>query len=552
MKLYLTLLLFLLLPNVVFLIKSERINEISISEEKNIIEIEPNYIITQISWTKTEDYILNYVLGVFEASNDSSFINAIPITIIKEEGKFNEVNYIDLKILNTYKYIRYIPPNKNNTSIFPIKLYGYKIESSELLNQTKDFQVTNLPLISIHATKTINDEEIDCSVAIINNGTIEINENALIKLRGRSSNFASQKKSYRIKFNSKKKMLNFKGKEKKWSLIANHFDRSFLRNALAFKISELIQLKYTPRCQPVDVILNGNYQGNYFVCDKIEVGKNRVNITEMEPTDISEPNITGGYLLQIGGSSGGGFGFGRNEGRNSQSGSFKTAKGIVGSIESPKKDKITPEQKDYISEKLNQFEEEIYNGILDSIDLESYSKYFLVEEFCGDPDNVFSSFYFTKERNDDKFYFGPVWDFDLAFDNDKRLTPTSEKPKFCLYYGDSAGTTREFIKALIGNKKVMKYIKDTWDKLCDTVLNEQILQDFLDERSQYIEESAKLNILKWDNYVEEGNGRKMRGGGFGRKGENFEDSVGVVKEYVKNRFISLTGLINKAYSSLNE
>ena len=149
-------------------------------------------------------------------------------------------------------------------------------------------------------------------------------------------------------------------------------------------------------------------------------------------------------------------------------------------------------------------------------------------------------------------------DFDLAFDNNKRLAPTSEKPEFCLYYGDSAGTTREFIKALIGNKNVMKYIKDTWEKLCDTVLNEKVLQDFIDERSQYIEESVKLNILKWDNYVAEENGkggrgdRGDRGGGFGRKGENFEDAVGVLKEYVKNRFISLTDLINKAYSFLSE
>ena len=406
-----------------------------------------------------------------------------------------------------------------------------------------------MPLISIHASESIKDEESECSVTIINDGKIEINENALIKLRGRSSNFASQKKSYRIKFDSKRKILNFKGKDKKWSLIANHFDRSFLRNALAFKISELMQLKYTPRCQPVDLILNGNYQGNYYVCDKIEVGKNRVNIAKMESTDISEPNITGGYLLQIGGSSGG---FGRQGRGNTQTNSFKTTKGITGSIEYPKKDEITPEQKAYISEKLNEFEDEIYNGILDSIDLESYSKYFLVEEFCGDPDNVFSSFYFTKERNDDKFYFGPVWDFDLAFDNDKRLNPTSEKPQFCLYYGDSAGTTREFIKALIGNKNVMKYIKSTWEKLCDSVLNETILQDFIDEKSEYIEESVKLNILKWDNYVAEGNGKGGRGGGFGRKGESFEDAVGVIKEYVKNRFISLTELINKAYSSLDE
>ena len=554
MKLYLIISIFL--PVIVFSVKNEKIKEITVSEKNNIIEIGQNYVITQISWTKTEDYILNYLLGVFEASNDPSFKNGIPIAIIKEEGKFNEVNYLDINTLNTYKYIRYIPPNGNNTKIFPIKIYGYQIESSEKLNETKYFQVTNLPLVSIHtenSTETSKEKDINCFITIINDGKIEVNENALIKNRGRSSNFAAQKKSFRIKFDSKQKILNFKGKEKRWTLIANHFDRSFLRNVLAFKISELMKLKFTPRCQPVDVILNGNYQGNYYICDKIEVGNNRVNITKLTTTDISEPNITGGYLLEIDASSGFNDRFGGNGYGGGGANSFKTTKGIVGKIEFPKEDEITPEQKDYIIEKLNKFENDVYNGILDSIDLESYSKYFLIEEFSGDPDNVFSSFYFTKERNDDKFYFGPVWDFDLGFDNDKRLSPTSEKPEFCLNYGDSAGTTREFVKTLIGNKDVIGYIKKTWDNLCDTVLNEKVLVDFLDEKSEYIKESAELNLLKWDNYVESGKG-KGRGwgggfGGFGRKGENFEVSVEVVKDYVKDRFPSLTKLINSAYSS---
>ena len=555
MKLYFILSIYL--TTFIFSVKAEKITEISISEEDGIIEIEPNYIITQISWTKNEDYLLNYLLGVFEVSNDKSFSNSIPIAIIKEEGKFNEVNFIDINTPNTYKYIRYVAPNKNKTNILPIKIYGYPLESSENLNKTKYFQVTNLPLISINTKNSseIKDDDIDCSITIINDGKIENNENASIKLRGRSSKFGAQKKSYRIKFDSKQKILNFKGKEKKWTLIANHFDRSFLRNFLAFKISELIELKFTPRCHPVDVILNGNYQGNYYICDKLEVGKNRVNIAKLESTDISEPNITGGYLLQIDASSGGrggGGGWG-GYGNGGGANTFKTNKGIVGNIEYPDDDEITPEQKDYIIEKLNQFEDEIYNGIFDSIDLESYSKYFLVEEFSGDPDNVFSSFYFTKERNDDKFYFGPVWDFDLGFDNDRRLIPTSDKPEFCLNYGDSAGKTREFIKTLIGYKEVMGYIKKTWENLCDTVLTEKVLIDFLNEKSEYIKESAELNMLKWDNYVTEGKGgRQWGGGGFGRKGENFDDSVEVLKDYVKNRFISLTNLINKAYSSEEE
>ena len=61
---------------------------------------------------------------------------------------------------------------------------------------------------------------------------------------------------------------------------------------------------------------------------------------------------------------------------------------MTGIILCPENDEITEEQKIYINYRLNKLEDEVYNGILDSIDLDSYSKYFIIEEFCGDPDHV--------------------------------------------------------------------------------------------------------------------------------------------------------------------
>lgn len=58
--------------------------KIEISEKNNIIEIGENRLVTQISWTKTEDYYLNYLFGVFETSNDQSFKNGITIGIIRK------------------------------------------------------------------------------------------------------------------------------------------------------------------------------------------------------------------------------------------------------------------------------------------------------------------------------------------------------------------------------------------------------------------------------------------------------------------------------------
>jgi len=500
-----------------------------------VIELESDFIVTKISWTRKENYKFNYLLGVFEGANDPSFMDAIPIGIIKEEGGIDESNYVNIDIPFSFKYIRYVPPNRNNTDINPIQIYGYK--KSGDIPEAKAFQATNLPLISIH---TENDQapnrngDINCRIVLINEGKTEINDTAGIKVRGRTTGLIPPKKPYRIKFTNKQKIFNFKGKDKKWTLLANAFDRSLIRNSIAYKISELMKFKFTARCEPVDLLLNGNFQGNYYLCDKIDVDKNRINITKMEMTDITVPNVTGGYVLEIDSLS------------SWEKNSFKTARGIPGQIIYPEDDEITPEQSTYIKDKINQFEDEIYKGILDNIDLESYSKYFLVEEFCGDPDHVWSSFYFTKERNDNKFYFGPVWDFDLAFDNDERLYPTSLKSDFCFKLCDSAGTARDFIQALIGNKNVIGYIKNFWDELTNTVLTENILFDFIEELKRKIQESSELNFIKWDNFVPET--PSPWDIDFGRKGEDFETSVEVVKGYVKDRFISLTNLINKAYS----
>ena len=507
----------------------------------NIIEIDQNFIITSISWTKKGDYIFNYLLGVFEGSNETSFMEGIPIGIIKPKGELEEINNIEINYPDTFKYIRYIPPNNNFTDISPIKIFGYEKNSNTFKNE-KNFQVTNLPLISIHTENSLEPifwgGYLNCKIKIINEGKIELNEKALIEVSGRTTGKIPPKKPYKIVFSTEQKIINFKNREKELYLLANFFDRSLLRNSLALKISQLVELKYTPRCLPVDVIFNGNFRGNYYICEKIEIGKNKINITKINNNDINEPNITGGYLLMI------------DNLLNYESGGYITKKGLRCAIIYPEEFEITPEQETFIKYNLNKLENEIYNGILDSIDLDSYSKFFIIKEFCGDPDHIYSSFYFYKERNDDKFYFGPVWDFDTAFDNDKRLIPTNNKTDFCFNYGESSGTSRELIKSLIGNKDVIEYIKKTWEKLCKFVLNEKILIDFIEEEKEKIKESGELNFLKWDN-IEKGQGRyDYLKFDYGRsQEENFEVSIEILKDYIKKRFITFTNLINNAVLS---
>ena len=63
--------------------------DLQLSEGNAIIELDSDFIITQISWTKKDSYKYNYLLGIFEASNDPSFEQGIPIAIIKEKGELD-------------------------------------------------------------------------------------------------------------------------------------------------------------------------------------------------------------------------------------------------------------------------------------------------------------------------------------------------------------------------------------------------------------------------------------------------------------------------------
>ena len=101
----------------------------------------------------------------------------------------------------------------------------------------------------------------------------------------------------------------------------------------------------------------------------------------------------------------------------------------------------------------------------------------------------------------------------------------------------------DFTKALIGNKIIINYIKNTWENLKDSNLNENVLLNFIEQQKEYISESAELNFLKWNAYI--------RGTNFG-KGfllERFNIDVDILKEYVTKRFPKLTELINNAVST---
>ena len=368
--------------------------------------------------------------------------------------------------------------------------------------------------------------KVNIIVTIINEGSINAKQSGTIKIRGNSS-ARSEKKPYLINFDEKTTFLDMPCKDKKWTLIPNMYDKSLLRNLLGYKMGSIFGIKFNPSYRFVDFILNGNYRGNYMICDKIEVKKDRINITEMDETCVDEPEISGGYLLE-----GVGAKFGGDD-------SFTTNKGITLTYGYPESDDILEVQKEYIKSKINEIEAKCYEDNVENIDLESFVRYFLVEDFSANQDAIFNSFFVYKERGDDKIYFGPVWNFDLSFDNAMSLYPTNEKKNFAYKFSLSDGTANKLVDNILSNEIVLKKVKETWDEMTNSVFTKKIILDFLDEQIKYINESQRLNYIKWDvlkkrQFLE----ARCRG--------SFQAEVDYLKDFVEKRFDVFGEIIRNA------
>ena len=86
-------------------------------------------------------------------------------------------------------------------------------------------------------------------------------------------------------------------------------------------------------------------------------------------------------------------------------------------------------QMEYISDLYQRFEDAVFAGngrnalgehYTDIADLESLAKYYMISEWCSNMDSGLTSTYFYKpEGADSKLFAGPVWDYDIAFGNNK-------------------------------------------------------------------------------------------------------------------------------------
>ncbi len=352
-------------------------------------------------------------------------------------------------------------------------------------------QLTDIPTIYIDTENGagINSKETytPATVTVVSTDEEECCTAVSTGIRGRgNSTWGMAKKPYRMKLDKKAQFMNLPAKAKNWVLLANYADKTLIRNAVAFEISRFIGLEYTPSVKFADVVLNDKYIGNYMVTDQTEVNPGRVPVEEQETTDTTEPAITGGYLLEVDGFADG------------EPVWFQTAQDVKITIKYPKDDEINQQQRDYITAFVGEFERRLFAedftdpeaGYAVMVNWESLVNWYIACELTGNSDSFWST-YIYKKRDDARLHFGPLWDYDIAFNNDNRLGNAVHK-----LMREHAHQPRTWITRIWKDPAFRLAVAQRWKELTDAGI-EQHLLDTVDSYAALIDGSQKLNFEKW-------------------------------------------------------
>ncbi|MBR4601232.1 MAG: CotH kinase family protein, partial [Prevotella sp.] len=162
-------------------------------------------------------------------------------------------------------------------------------------------------------------------------------------------------------------------------------------------------------------------------------------------------------------------------------------------------------------------------------------------EMSGNTDTYWSV-YMYKDRDNDKMYTGPVWDFDLAFENDNRTYPVNNKTDYIYRSGGScAGNMKSFVdNIVIYNTSAKNQLKEIWGQARESGLTEENLLQFVNDMETKLQASQQLNFKRWpimNEYVHQNP----------RIWGSYEAEVENVRNYIKNRLVWMDNRIGYTY-----
>ena len=304
-----------------------------------------------------------------------------------------------------------------------------------------------------------------------------------IRGRGNSTWEWYPKKPYRLKLDEKAEILGLAA-DKDWVLLANYRDPTHLMNTFVFEMGERLGIPYPNHSRYVEVTLNGDYIGLYQLTEQIEQGKNRVNIDKEK-----------GWLLALDADDGPEHSPAAEDNFWSEvydlpvcvkHGDFTTAKATFAELE-------------------RLVQQHDYNALAVEMDIPVMIDYLLIQEFIYNVEVAAPRSIFLHRDKGGKWTYGPLWDFDAAFDFDWGQMTTGHY-FFKDYRETVLGTdparhisnydyTSSFFTDMWKDKQFVSEVKNRWKQI-----RPRIMAEFWPETKRYAEactEAMARDAKRW-------------------------------------------------------
>lgn len=272
-----------------------------------------------------------------------------------------------------------------------------------------------------------------------------------IKARGNWTRTGFSKKPFKLKLDKKQDLLGLTPeKSKHYALLAHADDQNgFLRNFTFFNLGKRIGLPWTPNAQPVELVINGDYRGLYFLTESIRVQEGRIDIAELEDNVSDSDLISGGYIVEL-----------DNYYEDNQI-RMKEKSWVDNQwLDELRITWDTPEeysdlQKQFVTDQFSEINDAIgsnSNVSWSYLDLDDAARYYLVCEIISHTESYHGSTYLYRDRGEgEKWHFSPLWDAGNAFQG---------KTDNFFYNCDPFGNT--WIPSMRENNKFNEKVKETW------------------------------------------------------------------------------------------
>ena len=408
---------------------------------------------------------------------------------------------------------------------------------------------STLPVLYINtengAPITSKETYIDAELIVQGNETYNSDTTTLYsgatEIRGRGNSTWNQpKRPYRLKLDKKTDLFGM-GKSKHWVLLANYMDESLQRNTLAYNLSGAMGMEQMSTVF-VDVVLNGEFIGNYQLCENIRVDPTRVNIFDWETfaedcagviadangmskdetgdleeymaenmdwitsgtftfnsttyaiTDYPEieiPDITGGYLLEL-------------DEYYDEVSRFKTFSNQPMMFKNPEFVYTNKDMMTYVQDYVQAFEDAVQSGSYtveydgktmhysDLYDMDALVDYWLISEIFFNEEINKKSTYMYKEI-DELMKMGPIWDMDWSAGADQGVSYYTDR--WATVFFSTNAQADQWYKYLIQDPYFITRAQERYWEIRDHQVADMLTE--LESNYELLKESAEANHSLW-------------------------------------------------------